>query len=452
MTTSFWSSKSRGLSEKYTSCNKNNCKEPKPFLTNTWYSSYHSEFKKTKTEQDVYTPKQPIENELKTKRIRLYPTSEQEKTLIEWFDGARATHNMVLRAVKDNIEPLKDLKLGSNEYIKKLRELFLNGKDFKTNNKWIKNTPSAIRDDALHEVLRSYKSNFALKRKHFDILFKSKKASSQSISIPKKDYKPYKAFFPRKLGKIPIKSSYPLPDKLEHDIKIVKTRLNHYYMFIPVPIETFKSENQGKVVSIDPGIRTFTTCYDAEKGVIEIGKNANTKLFRLCYGLDKIRSKIDHTDTRSKKRDKYRKAYLRGSLKIRNLVDQLHIQVVDWLCKNYNTILLPKFETSKMVVKGQRKLGSKSVRAMYTFSHYRFRQRLLHKTREYPDCNVIICDEAYTSKTCGNCGEIKWNLGSSKVYNCKSCGYIADRDFNGARNILLRYLSKEESVTVQTLC
>ena len=78
---------------------------------------------------------------------------------------------------------------------------------------------------------------------------------------------------------------------------------------------------------------------------------------------------------------------------------------------------------------------------MLTWSHYRFRQRFLHKIREYPSCQLIIVDEHYTSKTCGNCGKIYWKLGSNKTFNCPSCKVVMDRDIQAARNILLRFLT-----------
>jgi putative transposase len=49
-----------------------------------------------------------------------------------------------------------------------------------------------------------------------------------------------------------------------------------------------------------------------------------------------------------------------------------------------------------------------------------------------------VVNEAYTSKVCTNCGNYKKDLGSAKVYNCKKCKAIIDRDVNGARNILLK--------------
>lgn len=52
--------------------------------------------------------------------------------------------------------------------------------------------------------------------------------------------------------------------------------------------------------------------------------------------------------------------------------------------------------------------------------HYRFKQRLLHKSREHPDCRVYIVNESYTSKTCDRCGHIHSELGGGGVLKCSS--------------------------------
>src|SRR5947209_17139018 len=78
---------------------------------------------------------------------------------------------------------------------------------------------------------------------------------------------------------------------------------------------------------------------------------------------------------------------LRIHKKIRNLVDECHRKFARWLCENYHVILLPEFKTKDMVKRGSfRKIHSKTARQMMTWSHYRFRQYLLHKSREYPWC------------------------------------------------------------------
>jgi len=52
-------------------------------------------------------------------------------------------------------------------------------------------------------------------------------------------------------------------------------------------------------------------------------------------------------------------------------------------------------------------------------------------------CRVFkaVVSEAYTSKTCGQCGNVKSNLGDATTYTCSTCGLVVDRDMLGARNV-----------------
>ena len=122
-----------------------------------------------------------------------------------------------------------------------------------------------------------------------------------------------------------------------------------------------------------------------------------------------------------------------------------------WLCKTYKVILIPKFNAKAMSKRKGRKIHKKTVRGMLCWAHYRFRQRLMKKSMLFKDCKVIECDQAYTSKTCGYCGTINYKLGSSKVFKCKHEGCTkkfinSDRDIHAARNILLRYLSRNNII------
>jgi putative transposase len=74
---------------------------------------------------------------------------------------------------------------------------------------------------------------------------------------------------------------------------------------------------------------------------------------------------------------------------------------------------------------------------MYNLSFYLFKQRLQEKANFYRT-KILIKSEAYTSKTCTNCGELNNSLGSKKIFECKKCNLVIDRDVNGARNILLK--------------
>ena len=77
-----------------------------------------------------------------------------------------------------------------------------------------------------------------------------------------------------------------------------------------------------------------------------------------------------------------------------------------------------------------------------TWSHYQFRSVLENKARRYRGAKVVVVDEAYTSKTCGRCGWIHARLGGSKTFRCSECGWVVDRDVNGARNSVLRALAR----------
>ena len=51
-------------------------------------------------------------------------------------------------------------------------------------------------------------------------------------------------------------------------------------------------------------------------------------------------------------------------------------------------------------------------------------------------------NEAFTSKTCSNCGVIDKTLGNKNVYQCKHCSFDSNRDYNGAINIHFQFMMK----------
>lgn len=399
----------------------------------------------TTEEEQQATAKDEEENKFKklpagkVKKIRLFPTQRQKQVLNNWFATARWTYNQVLAGLK------KDKKLSFT--LKDMRSRFVNDDLYKTTKRaWVTNTPYDVRDAAMIEVINAHKSNFAKRKKNpshqFALKFRSRRAESQAITIHSKHWKGPGVFYPKRFGKEPVKAAEPLPRDLVYDTKLVKDRLGRFFLCQILPleevVECFPTE---KIISLDPGVRTFMTGYSPEGTIIEWGKGDVQRIYRLCHAHDKLQSKWSQKGVRHRRRYRLKKAARRIRKKIRNLVDELHKKLTKWLVSSYETVLLPKFETSEMVWRGKRRIGSKTARQMLMWSHYRFQQRLMNKTREYKNSRVIICDEAYTSKTCGRCGELHEKLGGNKTFRCPHCGIKMDRDMNGARNILLRYLT-----------
>ena len=182
------------------------------------------------------------------------------------------------------------------------------------------------------------------------------------------------------------------------------------------------------VVALDPGVRTFQTLYSVNFAA-KVGHSDFSRIYRLCYVLDRLYSRRKKQSTN---RYNLKLKWIRW--KIKDLISEIHHKLALFLVKSFDCILLPSFETSDMVTK----LHSKVARAMLGWSHYRFKQFLKFKAQEY-SCDVIEVNEAYTSKTCGNCGK-QQKIGSKKVLKC-SCGICIDRDLNGARNIFLKNIS-----------
>jgi putative transposase len=404
-----------------------------------------SETKKRKKKKEDESDDKPI---LKTRKYRLYPTTKQKQTLNEWFGAARWSYNAALGAI-NNKEATYNRSL--------LRRRFVN-KDGPDTPDWALKTPYDIRGDAIIDLIKAHKSTKALLKaghcKQYTMRFRSRKAASESLPIQGKHYKGQGVLFPRFLGKAPIRGApgEPLPASVDHDIRLQRTKDGRYYLCVPVPLDVHESQvdvrgEKGYIAAIDPGVRTFATVYDAKrKQVVEFGAGDMSRIRRLAHAVDVLQSKVNNkTVTRRRQRYRYRKAQARLRAKIRALVDDLHRKCALFLCRHYDTILLPTFDTQQMVKKknGKRQLGRRTCREMMTWAHYRFRSFLQHKAREYPGVNVVLVSEAYTSKTCGRCGKLHRSLGSSKSFVCPQphCGFQMDRDWNGARNILLRYMA-----------
>lgn len=83
------------------------------------------------------------------------------------------------------------------------------------------------------------------------------------------------------------------------------------------------------------------------------------------------------------------------------------------------------------------KISKDTKRKMGLLSHFSFRSKLIAKAKQHGKL-VLIVNEAFTSKTCTRCGWQNDQLKGSKLFYCRCCGLVGDRDTCAARNILIR--------------
>jgi excisionase family DNA binding protein len=204
-----------------------------------------------------------------------------------------------------------------------------------------------------------------------------------------------------------------------------------FCVHVPIPIKRYEIVKK-PFISLDPGIRSFMTYFDGST-FGEIGAGYAKSFEPLMKAIDRLQQKIAISN--HKKRKSYQKAQNRIYRKITNKVNDLHCKTVNFL-GGYENIFLPSFAVKKLA----EGLDEKNSRRLMALAHFKFKQRLAFKTTAFNN-RVIICNEAYTSKTCTRCGVENHNLGKKKIFDCV-CGIRHDRDYNGARNIALRVLTQ----------
>lgn len=299
-----------------------------------------------------------------------------------------------------------------------------------------------------HETIRDFMKSYIIninklqqgQLKYFKLKYRKKKSpksiviNKKAISLKNKKFR----IFPRFLGSIRTSKDKCLKHlKIEYDCRI-QYEYNKWYVLVPIKKNCKKTESSEKktfIGAFDPGVRTFQTLY-SEKEVIKFSRD------KTC--IEKIQKKLDlFRSLRSKKQIKfnhYNRNQKRSYKKLKHLVDDLHFKIINYIKNNYIWILLPSFESQEMVKKNYNK---KCNRNMMEWKHYKFKTRLIDSCMLDKTTSVILCKEAYTTATCTCCGKIDSTVGSKEIYKCIHCNLIIDRDFNAARNILLKYFSKD---------
>jgi len=410
------------------------------------------------------------------KKYRIYPDSKQKEKLHKWFDECRKVYDYCIEKYNENTSYF------DNGYMSVKVLLF--EEMYGTNDK---PAPYSILTDEVRIFCSNLKSCLTNLKNGNISSFEMKPKNNhngQCLFIPKTSMTengPYIKYLGKMLGMKHINF-----DEVTHDCRLIYNKDHKSYtLLVPVNKEKTVIKGRKKIVAVDPGGKIFMAYFSPEdfgylgyefRGLLlkELEKVSILQRI-LSRGYNNYGSKIKN------KQSLIRKINLIYE-RMRNLRDELHNKIAKFLCENYDTILLPKFETQKMLktdpnyrkaqknvetiynekgseagkealrqYKKKKRLNKKDKFVLNMLSHYRFRQHLTHKASEY-GCKIKVVTEEYTSQTCTNCGHKSTNY-DYREKKCEKCNYKIDRDLNGSRNILLKNISgyiKQEDLSINS--
>lgn len=396
--------------------------------------------------------------EMTTTKWRIYPNQKQIHKLRKWFGCYRKTYNMAVAHLKANPGDLK---------AKILRDLFVSDNAvIGTDLEYLLETPHDVRNNAIRDLITNYQTCFKKYQKDkipFDFKFKSKKdgdaISIRARCIVKRNEKGEVKKPSKKRNKPRAPGFYKfirniIPQKVKDclcsDFEIVRTKTNKYFICFPNHVEYCSKLPSGDgIASLDPGVRTFQTVYDTNGRIIEIGNGDIKKVSEWKSNAEKLEAELKDVEKYNRRKRKHlKRAALRLREKIQNRINDLHHKVSKFLVTEYDSVLLPEFPVSQMVKKqDQNKIGKQTRKDLLSFKHYQFKQMMKYKHCTTEDTKLFITNESYTTITCGKCGKLK-RIGASKEYSCNHCKSQFDRDHNGARNNLLKFLGESGAYTL----
>ena len=423
-------------------------------VANSWFSTSGISAPRRNSPR-IYSPSllsslpEPTDSEgtgRKSRKIRIYPDRDQKAKLKLWSGGSRFTYNRTIEILTSGGAPKASWLKIKKDILTKLPP-------------WTKPVPYEVKSHAIRDACLAVsavkKFNKQLKadknsglRKEEDFAkahFRSRRDESRTIFIHASALS-RRGVYHTLPGE--LKRREPIPHA--HGDAKLTLRRRQYHLSVPfkkmgphLSESNLRSQapDQVRVAALDPGVRNFITWF-SEDGCGKLGQEDFGRIQRLCQHQDNLLSRAAQAP--SKRRRNMRRAAQRMTVRIQNLINELHHKTARFLVDNFDVILLPDFKTSGMVTRSRRRIRSKTVRNLLSFAHRRFRNFLKHKASENGR-TVLIVNEAYTSKTVSWTGEINHKLGGRKTVTSTD-GRRMDRDHNGARGIFLRALGDTPSL------
>lgn len=377
---------------------------------------------------------------LRTFRVRIIPTPEQEKHLYKCAGVSRWAYNYFIGVNKDQFEKFKkgDEKEG---YINQFKVRKHINNDLKpTTHTWLKEVSSSIMKQAVRDADKNYQMFF--KGLYNRPGFKSRKTHRPSFYVNYETLRRTpRGFIGERLGELHTSERLPkIPKGERYSDPRIKYDGEYWYLTAGYKIREENLELTSEVLGIDLGVSKLAVCSD---GKVYENINKTSKMKRLEKKLKKEQRRLSRK--RNIKKEKYPIKDVENCKNIqkqKKKVLRIYRRMTDIRVNHLHQVTteIVKTKPSKIVmedldVKGlmKNKLMSKLLREQ---SLRRFRDMVEYKS-EAKGIEFELAGRYFpSSKLCSGCHTKKETIGlDERVYKCESCGSEIDRDYNASLNI-----------------
>lgn len=385
---------------------------------------------------------------LLAKKIRLKPTHEQEALFWKSAGVARWAYNYFLSENKKAYKEYLDNGKTGVKYISggDIRK-YINNTLKKTTHQWLSEVGCNVMKQAVKNAEKAYKDWLSGKtgRPHYKSKHKSKISFYVNYeSLTRKEG----GFHGEKIGF--VKTVEPLP-KLPKGEKYSEPYISYdgkyWYLSVGYSVEPIQTELSGKSLGIDLGVKDLAICSDGK-----VYKNINKSLRmrklnkRLIREQRKLSRMIENNISvyKSNRQPIYKRPLNECSNIQKQIVNirLIHKRISD-IRQNYLhqiTTGIVKTKPSRIImetlnVRGMMK-NKHLAKAISEQCFYEFKRQIQYKSELYGIEFIEVPTFYPSSKTCSQCGSIKTDLKlSDRVYKCKHCGLVIDRDLNASINL-----------------
>lgn len=366
---------------------------------------------------------------IKSKKIRLYPTKEQEVLLWKSVGTMRFIYNWTLDKQQTNHKNGGKF-ISDNNLRKQLTQLKKNELS------WLREQSSQTINQAVKDACNAYKSFFKGLSKFPK--FKSRRRSKPSFYVRYDRLSPSdNSINFEKIGRIRIK-----PNQLPLDTKYSNPRCSFdgKYWYLSVGIECDENQvelNPDLSIGVDLGVKDLAVL---SNGKVYKNINKSKEMKRLYKKLKRLQRQLSRKYEMNKDGKKFIKT--KNIIKLEREIKLVHRRITN-IRQNHNHHLtsdiikqLPyRVVIEDLNVSGMMKNRHLS-KAISRQGFYEIRRQLEYKCK-WNGVQLVIADRFFpSSKICSDCGFKKVDLKlSDRIYKCSDCKLIIDRDYNASLNL-----------------